>query len=127
MKQMLFNFRKEAGKGSKGKIFEQALFSRTCKFWNDSLDFSKFLRWVLNLLGQTSFCSLSGHNLPNTVNDGSLEPPYRILRPQHWNFRYLKNYRFYAGFSIKLSDFDIIWDYNLLLIPFLTKIGTSYA
>ena len=79
-------------------------------FWREA-SFRAFsfasLRCVLNLLGQIYFCSLSGHNWPKTVNDRSLEPPNRVLCPQHWDFRYLKNHRFFGGFSVKLSDFDI--------------------
>ena len=48
----------------------------------------EIFRWVLNLLGQTCFFSLSGHNWPNSVNDGSLEPPFQTLPAQHWDFRY---------------------------------------
>ena len=61
------------------------------------------LRWVLNLLGQSYFCSSSGHILSILNLRVSLESDFFTLLMVHRNFRFFKNCRFFAGFSLKLS------------------------
>ena len=61
------------------------------------------LRWVLNLLGQSYFCSSSGHILSILNFRVSLESEFFTLLMVHRNFRFFKNCRFFAGFSLKLS------------------------
>ena len=65
----------------------------------------KRLRWVLNLLGQTYFCSISGQNWSALDLEASLEPESCVLVMVHRNFRYVLNYRFYAGFLEKNVGF----------------------
>ena len=57
----------------------------------------------MNLLGQSSFCSSSGHIKSIPDLKVSLESEFYSLVMVHTDFRYLKNYRFFAGFSLKLS------------------------
>jgi len=65
------------------------------------------LRWVSDLLCQSCFCSNSGQGRSTAKYNTFLESAPKALLSMHRKFRYLRNYRFYVGFMVKLSVFFI--------------------